>query len=134
MLKEMEPRAERIGLRLKNYNCYKFSRVQWGCTCETLKMMNLAEWSIKFTINYNHNLKAFIVSLCLLRPNERLEISLKALLRMALQLKTSLKRQNYQRLWILHGITLKFQGWREVGNVWAVGNVRCEVTTGREGA
>ena len=31
-------------------------------------------------------------------------------------------------------IILKFQGWRDVGNVWGVGNVRFELTTGKEGA
>ena len=41
---------------------------------------------------------------------------------------------NDQHLLILYGIVLKFQGWKEVGNVWGVGNVRFELTMDREGA
>ena len=47
-------------------------------------------------------------------------------------IKTPSKKD--QHLCILHSVTLKFQGRRGAGNVWTVGNVRCELTTGKEGA
>ena len=38
-----------------------------------------------------------------------------------------------QHFEILHSVTLKFQGQRGAGNVWRVGNMRCELTMRRKG-